>query len=196
MSSRVQLDWQAMSEDRFSDGRNEADVSTHSGKANGWRQHVPYVVVLALALAGVAYSNMSQQSLSGYWELLALITAGVCIFTEWGKLDDRPARVRLVWTQAVHWIAVLVCMNIILLTGVQQLLPAPATSLVLLMLLALGSFLAGLNLASIELCFLGLVLALAVPAVSWVKQSMLFIILAAVFAIGVGMAFWSSRKES
>jgi hypothetical protein len=195
MNSQVQLDWQAMSEDRFSDGRNEASVSSPSGKANGWRQHVPYAVVLALALAGVAYSNMSQQSLSGYWELLALITAGVCIFTEWGKLDDRQARVRLVWTQAVHWIAVLVCMNIILLTGVQQLLPAPATSLVLLMLLALGSFLAGLNLASIELCFLGLVLALAVPAVSWVKQSMLFIILAAVFAIGVGMAFWSSRKD-
>jgi hypothetical protein len=48
-------------------------------------------------------------------------------------------------------------MNIMLLSGVQQLLPAPATSLVLLMLLALGSFLAGLNLASLELCFLGLV---------------------------------------
>jgi hypothetical protein len=46
------------------------------------------------------------------------------------------------------------------------------------MLLALGSFLAGLNLASLELCFLGLALALAVPAVSWVKQSMLFVILA------------------
>jgi hypothetical protein len=57
------------------------------------------------------------------------------------------------------------------------------TSLVLLMLLALGSFLAGLNLASLELCFLGLVLALAVPAVSWVKQSMLFVILAGAFVV-------------
>jgi hypothetical protein len=47
-------------------------------------------------------------------------------------------------------------MNIMLLAGVQQLPPAPSTSLVLQMLLALGSFLAGLNLASLELCFLGL----------------------------------------
>lgn len=185
-----------MSEDQFSDSRGEADISGHSGKANVWRQHVPYLVVLALALAGVAYSNMSQKSLAGYWELLALIAGGVCIFTEWGKIDDKKARVRLVWTQVVHWIAVLVCMNIMLLTGVQQLLPAPATSLVLLMLLALGSFLAGLSLASLELCFLGLVLALAVPAVSWVKQSMLFVIIAAVFVVGVGMTFWSSRKDS
>jgi hypothetical protein len=148
---------------------------------------------LALALVGVAYANMSQKSLAGYWELLALISGIVCIFTEWGKTEDKQARVRLVWSQAVHWIAVLVAMNIMLLSGVQQLLPAP--SLVLLMLLALGSFLAGLNLASLELCFLGLVLALAVPAVSWVKQSMLFVILAGAFVVGIGMTFWSSRKE-
>ena len=85
-------------------------------------------------------------------------------------------------------------MNIMLLAGVQQLLPAPSTSLVLLMLLALGSFLAGLNLASLELCFL--VLALAVPAVSWVKQSMLFVVLAGAFVVGIGMTIWSGRKES
>ena len=80
-------------------------------------------------------------------------------------------------------------MNIMLLSGVQQ-LAAPATSLVLLMLLALGSFLVGFNLASLELCFLGLVSALAVPAVSWVKQPMLFVILAGAFVVGIGMTFW------
>jgi hypothetical protein len=181
-----------MSEDNLRAGTGPG----HSGNANAWRRHVPYLLVLALALAGVAYSNMAQKPLAGYWELLALISGGVCIFSEWGKPKDKQARVRLVWTQTVHWVAVLVAMNIMLLAGVQQLLPAPATSLVLLMLLALGCFLAGLNLASLELCFLGLVLALAVPAVSWVKQSILFVILAAAFVVGIGMTFWSSRKES
>jgi hypothetical protein len=182
-----------MSEEEFSENRN--DIPGYPGTTNLWRRHVPYLLILALALAGVAYANMSQKPLAGYWELVALIT-GVCIFTEWDKSEDKQARVRLIWTQAVHWVAVLVAMNIMLLAGVQQLLPAPATSLVLLMLLALGSFLAGLNLASLELCFLGLVLALAVPTVSWVKQSMLFIILGAALVVGIGMTFWSSRKES
>jgi hypothetical protein len=168
---------------------------SHTGKTNSWRRHLPYLLVLALALAGVAYANMSQKSLAGYWELLALISGIMCIFSEWGKTEDKEARVRLVWTQAVHWIAVLVAMNIMLLSGVQQLLPAPATSLVLLMLLALGSFLAGLNLASLELCFLGLVLALAVPPVSWVKQSMLFVILAGAFVVGIGMTFGQAEKK-
>src|SRR6202163_3291871 len=149
----------------------------------------------AMVLAGVAYANPSHKPIAGDWELLTLMSGGVCIFTEWGKTEDKQARVRLVWTQTVHWIAVLVAMNIMLLSSVQQLLPAPATSLVLLMLLALGSFLAGLNLASLELCFLGLVLALAVPAVSWVKQSMLFVILAGAFVVGIGITFWSSGKE-
>jgi hypothetical protein len=128
---------------------------SHSGKADSWRRHLPYLLVLALALAGVAYANMSQKSLAGYWELLALISGIVCIFTEWGKTEDKQAHVRLVWTQAVHWIAVLVAMNIMLLSGVQQLLPAPATSLVLLMLLALGSFLAGLILLPSNCAFSG-----------------------------------------
>jgi hypothetical protein len=185
-----------MSEEPVSESRNPTDIPGRSGKIHSWRRHVPYLLVLALALAGVAYSNMSQKPLAGYWELLALTTGGVCIFTEWSTIDDRQARLRLLWTQAAHWIAVLVAMNIMLLAGVQQLLPAPATSLVLLMLLALASFLAGINLASLELCFLGLILALAVPAVSWVKQSMLFIILAAVLVIGIGVTFWSSRKEN
>lgn len=185
----------AMSEQHFSENRNESDIPS-SGTTNLWRRHVPYLLILALALAGVAYSNMSQKPLAGYWELVALITGGVSIFTEWDKNEERRARVRLIWTQAVRWIAVLVAMNIMLLAGVQQLLPAPATSLVLLMLLALGSFLAGLNLASLELCFLGLVLALAVPTISWVKQSMLFIILGAALVVGIGMTFWSSRKEN
>jgi hypothetical protein len=185
-----------MSEQQFSENRNETDVPGSSGTTTLWRQHVPYLLILALALAGVAYTNMSQKPLAGYWELVALTTGGVCIFTEWDKNADRQARFRLIWTQAVHWVAVLVAMNIMLLAGVQQFLPTPATSLVLLMLLALGSFLAGLNLASLELCFLGLVLALAVPTISWVKQSMLFLILGAALVVGIGMTFWSSRKES
>ena len=82
-------------------------------------------------------------------------------------------------------------MNIMLLAGVQQLLPTLATSLILLVLLALGTFLAGVHLRSLQIGFLGLALALAVPAISWVKQSALFFILAAVFLVGLAMAFWS-----
>src|SRR6478672_694595 len=63
-------------------------------------------------------------------------------------------------------------------------------SLVLLTLLALGTFLAGVNFLSLEICFLGLAMALAVPAIAWFKQSALFLVLAAIFVIGLGLVLW------
>jgi hypothetical protein len=164
-----------------------------AGRADFLRSQLPFLAILALAIAGVAYTNVSQRPLVGYWEFLAITTGVACVLTAWGEIDDRDARIRLIWTQVVHWAAVLVAMNILLLSGVQQLFPAMATSLVLLILLALGAFLAGLSLPSVQICFLGFALALAVPAISWFKQSALFLVLAAVALIGVVLAFWSRR---
>jgi hypothetical protein len=65
--------------------------------------------------------------------------------------------------------------------------------LVLLLLLALGTFLAGLNLSLLPVCFLGLALALAVPVISWLKQSVLFLVLIGVFLAGVAMTLWPRR---
>jgi hypothetical protein len=159
------------------------------------RRQLPYIGVLGLAVVGVAYTNMAHQPLVGYWEFLALATGVVCVVAEWPKLHDGQARFRLIWTQAIHWVAVLVAMNIMLLSGVQQFVPTPATSLMLLLLLALGTFLAGLNLSLLPICFLGLALALAVPVVSWLKQSILFLALIAVFLVGIVVTLWPKRSE-
>ena len=167
----------------------------NSGMAGFLQKQLPYIAVLTLAISGVAYTNMSRQPLVGYWEFLALAMGAVCVVTEWGALDEKQARLRLIWTQALHWAAVLVTMNVMLLPGVQQLLPALATGLVLLMLLALGTFLAGLSLRSLQICFLGVALVLAVPAISWLKQSVLLVILAGVFLIGLGMTFWLRQGD-
>jgi hypothetical protein len=165
--------------------------SDGAGRQALLRSQLPFLAILALAIVGVAYTNISHRPLVGYWEFLGILTGIACVFTVWGEIDDRDARVRLIWTQAVHWVAVLVAMNVLLLSGVQQLFPPMATSLVLLILLALGTFLAGLNLPSVQICFLGFALALAVPAISWVKQSALFLVLAVVALIGLVLAFWS-----
>ncbi|HVX77472.1 MAG TPA: hypothetical protein VHB49_15170 [Bradyrhizobium sp.] len=163
---------------------------TYSATSDFLWQQLPYVIALVLAIVGVAYTNVSHQPLVSYWEFLALAIAVVRIITKWPELDNRQAQFRLIWTQAVHWIAVLVTMNIMLVSGVQRLLPTPATSLILLTLLALGSFLAGLSLLSLRLCFLGVAMMAAVPVISWLKQSILFFLLAAVLLVGLGMTFW------
>ena len=161
------------------DASSDPNTEDHSAsKISLVRRQLPFLAILALAIGGVAYTNISQRPLVGYWEFLAIVMGLVCVVTQWSELEDKQARFRLMWTQALHWLAVLVTMNIMLFSGVQQLLPTLATSLVLLILLALGTFLAGVHLLSVQVGFLGLALALAVPAISWVKQSALFLILA------------------
>jgi hypothetical protein len=174
--------------------QESAEASRPARSATFLYRQLPYLVVLALAIAGVAYTNISHQPLVGYWEFLSLAMAAMCVITEWGKVDDGHARWQLIWKQVLHWGAVLVAMNIMLLAGVQQLMPAPATGLVLLMLLALGAFLAGLNLSSLPICFLGVAMAVAVPAIAWLKQFALFLLLGAVLLVGLGLTFWPRRR--
>jgi hypothetical protein len=154
------------------------------------------VALLVLANVGVAYTNISQQPLAGYWEFLALATGIVCVVTQWSIARDKQARLRLIITQGLHWVAILVTMNIVLLSGLQGMLPAPATGLVLLtLLLALGTFLAGVNFLSLQICFLGVAMAVAVPAIAWFKQSALFLLLTAILVIGLVMTFWPRRAD-
>src|SRR4051812_21837589 len=98
---------------------------THSGVGHFLWPPLPYVVALVLAIAGVAYTNVSHQPLVGYWEFLALAIGVICVVTKWPETQGKEARLRLIWTQALHWVAVLVTMNIMLVSGVQQLLPTP-----------------------------------------------------------------------
>jgi hypothetical protein len=184
----------------MSEIETERNDSTESSRARSgvvhflWQQ-LPYIVALVLAIAGVAYTNASHQPLVRYWEFLALAIGVVCVVNKWPEIDGKEARWRLIWTQALHWVAVLVTMNIMLVSGVQTLLPTPATSLVLLILLALGTFLAGISLLSLQIGFLGLAMGLAVPAISWLQQSLIFFLLGAALLIGLGITFWLSQDR-
>lgn len=147
---------------------------------------LPYIVLLALTLLGVAYTSASHQPLHRYWEFLAVATGATGVTMAWPTDDNREAKLRLAWTQVVHWIAILVAMNIVLLPGIQTMLPAMATGLALLLILALGTFLSGIHI-SLELCFLGIAMAFTVPAIAWLKQSALFLVLIGVAIAGVAI---------
>ncbi|MET3968223.1 MULTISPECIES: hypothetical protein [unclassified Bradyrhizobium] len=185
-----------MSEIRAERNNGMEPSPAHTRMTHFLWQQLPYIIALVLAVAGVAYTNASHQPLVGYWEFLALAIGVVCVINKWPEVDGKEARWRLIWTQALHWVAVLVTMNIMLVSGVQQLLPTPATSLVLLTLLALGTFLAGVSLLSPQIAFLGLAMGVTVPAISWLQQSIIFFLLGAVLLIGLGITFWLRQDRS
>lgn len=162
-----------------------------------WVRELPYSAVLILTLLGVAYTSYSKQPIAIYWELLAPLIGLVCISAGWASASDNEARLQLIWTQALHWIAFLVVMNVMLLPSVQKILGVSANGLAVLTLLALGTFTAGVHVRSLRVCLLGLVMALCVPAIAWVEESILIVVLivGAVLAIGIVFLWHRQRAE-
>ena len=156
---------------------------------------LPYLIILILTLVGVAYTSINKKPLVTYWEFLAVLTGVLCVISGWRQAEDK--RLRLVLTQVLHWAAFLGTMNLLLHTDVQQMLNADATGLAILLLLALGTFVAGVHTLSWQICVLGVVMALAVPAIAWIEESALILILAAsVFMVLGGLFWWIGHHRS
>src|ERR1700730_10669603 len=142
-----------------------------------------------MQIFSILLPKKARRPLVGYWQFLAVSVGLVCVTTGWLHIHDPKARLRMVWTQALHWIAFLVAMNIVLLANVQLTLTATSTGLTLLMLLALGTFVAGVH-VSWQICVLGLIMGLLVPAIAWLTQSALLLLLSLVAILGLVMIFW------
>jgi len=155
-----------------------------------WIRELPFSLVLILTTVGVAYTSFSKQPITGYWELLAPLIALVCIGSGWESATDNTARIRLMATQAVHWLAFLLVMNMLLLPSVQKIFNAQATGLAIFTLLALGTFTAGVHVLSWQVCLLGLIMALGIPAIAWIENSALLVVLVVAVVLGIGAVFW------
>ena len=164
---------------------------------NFWIRELPFSLVLILTTVGVAYTSVSKQPITGYWEILAPLIALVCVGAGWPAAHDKAARLRLISTQVLHWLAFLLVMNMVLLASVQKIFNAGATGLAIFTLLALGTFTAGLQVYSWQVCILGLVMALTVPVIAWIQNSALIVavIFAMMLAVGV-VVWWHWRKSA
>jgi hypothetical protein len=174
----------------------DPQIAVHnSPRTSFWLRELPFSLVLILTLLGVAYTSFLKEPITGYWELLAPVIGLVCVGAGWPSANDKNARLRLICTQALHWAAFLLVMNMVLLPSVQRILNTSATGLAVLILLALGTFTAGVHVFSWLVCLLGIIMALCVPAAAWIEASALIIVLIAVATLGVGVVLWWHRHE-
>jgi hypothetical protein len=165
---------------------------------SGWLKELPYGVVLVLTLIGVGYTSFTKRPTTTYWEFLVPVTGALCIWSGWRSAREKKEEFRLIWTQVVHWLAFFVAMNLLLLPSVQDMVNADATGLAILLLLALGTFVAGVHIPAWEVCILGVVMALFVPAIAWIEEAALIVLLALIVLIGAGTMFWwiGSKRQA
>src|SRR5215468_3229947 len=181
-----------------------ADLQQDNPASDAWRfnprvflvREWPYLLVLVLAVFGVAYTSFSKTPITTYWIVLAPFIGLICVITRWRDAENREQRLRLIWTQALHWAAVLVAMRLMFVADVSRMMNADASALAALTVLALGTFTAGVHIAAWRICVVGIVLALGVPAIAWLEQSTLLLLLIAVVVVAVIAPFFWHRKRS
>jgi hypothetical protein len=151
------------------------------------RRELPYVVMIVLAVVGVAYTSLLPNVSLVYWQILAIIYCLICIFVEWPRLPGLGRdRLQLIMTQVLHWGAFLLAMRLLFLPTLQKNLTSELTGLVLMYVLALSTFLAGIYI-NWRLAVVGIFLWFSLVAIAFVALSNVLVV---VMGIVVVAGFW------
>lgn len=149
----------------------------------------PYIAMLVAGFFGVAWIGGAQPPNLLYWQVLAPVFAVLCIVAGWSGSATTGGRTRLIWTQGLHWAAFLVAMMLLFAPSVRGVVNDNATEIGLLLLLGLGTFVAGVHAGSWRITAVGAVLGLSVPAVAVMQQSAMLIVGGALVVILITGAF-------
>jgi len=171
---------------------------TDAAKSNWiWRgliDNLPYAAIIALGLVGISWTSLSSTPSADYWVVVTPIVAAICIVAGWRHVAS-GARIGMAVSQVIQWAAVLIAMYLLTVSDVQRSLNANALGLMILTLLGLGVFVSGLNLRAWKLCVTGAFLALSVPAIAWLQDAALLLVLVGLALIALLFVYWWLRDR-
>ncbi len=145
--------------------------------------------MLLLALTGVVFRLPVT-----FWVILIPVFGVISIAEGWRHFVTRSERVGLVCGVALNWCALLLAIYLLYNTGVQGVMNANATSLTMMILLALGTFVAGVQARVWQVCAVGGVLFLSVPGLGWLDQSPLLLTAATCLIVVLsGVVWWATQ---
>jgi hypothetical protein len=167
-----------------------------------WRRTaLVHLAMVAAALLGIAYTSLARPAADQpgggvFWVWIALVPAyfAACLWHGWARASAERLRTRLVVTQGLHWLAFLVAMYVMLTPEVRGVLNDNAVGLMLLSLLAMGTFVAGVHAWSAAICATGVLLALAIPVIAWLDENVVLLLVGLSLVVLVGGAVFYYRR--
>jgi hypothetical protein len=150
------------------------------------RREWAYITMVTLVLFGVALTSISRPGMATYWVVLTPLFGLICVAARWRDVQDRKARWQLVQTQMLHWFGVILAMKLVFVSDVMKIMNSDASGLMVLTIFALGTFTAGILTGAWRICLIGVLMGLEVPAIAWLEESTLLLILLLALAI-IGM---------
>lgn len=156
---------------------------------------LPYIVMLSMAVLGIGLVTFTGDPHGFYWALLTPIYCGICIYIGWPHAPTKNERIKLIWTQILHWAAFLAAMWLIYSPAMRSLVDVNATGLNLMTLLALATFVAGVHASAWQISIVGLILAGFVPAMALIQRTSLFIIVALMGIIFILISLYATTHS-
>jgi hypothetical protein len=148
--------------------------------------------MLILGVFGVALTSFARPAVTTFWLILCPLFGIFCVAARWREVDGREAQWLLFRQQVIHWLAIMFAISLVFVSAVKQMMNADASALMVMTILALGTFTAG-NYSSggWRISLVGFQLALGVPAVAWLEQSTLLLVLVGGVLIGLAVLIFS-----
>jgi peptidoglycan/LPS O-acetylase OafA/YrhL len=143
---------------------------------------VAALVLLALAFAGIAASDVSAAGTQGYWTLITVVFALASLGVDWRQSGVGLRGSRSALRLGLHWLGVFAAIQLVYVFIASGRLANADTGLVNGLILALGTFLCGVH-VNWRLMVLGLALGLATGTVAYVEQYLWVLLGLAILAI-------------
>lgn len=175
-----------------SNADGDLPVSERSIALQWFLHEILFIAMLSLTLVGVVLRLPVI-----YWIILTPVFGVISIVEGWSHFSTRSEHLGLVYRLASIWCALLVAIYLIHNGGVQGVMNANATSVAVITLLALGTFVAGVQARVWKICAVGGILFLVVPGLGWLDQSPMLLAAATFLIITLGGFVWwiSQRPE-
>jgi len=166
-------------------------VSKDAAIKKGWLHRflgiyeIVIIGLIALSIIGIGITDYSPAKSYKYWVAMVPIFCGACLILEWSRVRGKGFKwTTILRTQLIHWVGLLVAVRLVFEMLHKGRLDNENTGLVILLLLALSTFLAGIHLGW-RLCLVGGFLGAALVAATYLEEYVwvLLIIGLAVLAI-------------
>ncbi|MEO6780279.1 MAG: hypothetical protein ABI407_04375 [Bradyrhizobium sp.] len=181
---------QKLRDENHSNADGDLPVSKRSVALKWFLHDILYIAMLSLTLVGIIFRLPVT-----YWVILTPIFGVISVVEGWRHFVNRSEHLGLVYRLASIWCALLLAIYLIHNGGVQGVMNANATSLAIVTLLALGTFVAGVQARVWQICAVGGILFLAVPGLGWLDQSPLLLAAVTFLIIALGgLVWWASQR--
>lgn len=153
------------------------------------------LLMLLLAFVGLVITDMYPQNSWWYWSVLCVVYAIICIWLSLFLRRSKVSEHHVLWRELVHWIALLVAVYLVHLQVNAGIVGNLEGGLLISVLLALTTFIAGLYIDSTFL-LIGIVLALFVAAFTLVQVYLTLVAIPIIIVAGIIIFLMSHHSRN